>query len=70
MRGTDYDLPAGWSGMTDRERDKWMKNERSRRQAERQSKTGSMPAINELINSLEREERRLEARSQTWDVKR
>jgi hypothetical protein len=70
MKGTDYDLPAGWSGMTDEKRDKWMKNERSRRQAERQSKVGSMPAIDELINSLEREERRLEARSQTWDVKR
>jgi len=63
---TDYDLPSWFwdEDTTDADRSRWMTQDRCRRQARRQT----MPSLEAMQRSVDRLERRIEARADTVDV--
>lgn len=64
---TDYDFPEWFwdDDVTDKERSRWMTQDRCRRQVKRQFEAGAMKATEAMFKGLTRERRKVEA-SNDW----
>jgi len=65
MARHDYDLPQCWDSLTDEQKDRWYKGERTRRQALRQD----TPLARKAHEVQRRRRRRAEARSGTVSLR-